>query len=71
MADNTGIKLTDAQIQPAGREMAKAYRKTCNTNPPQHKQIIRGNYIPVNSYTERDRPMMEQAIRAAAAEKST
>jgi hypothetical protein len=66
MADSTGIKLTDAQIQLAGREMAKAYRKTYNTNPPQHKQFIKGNYIPVNSYTERDRPMMEQAIRAAA-----
>ena len=66
MADSTGIKLTDAQIQLAGRVMAKAYRKTYNTNPPQHKQFIKGNYIPVNSYTERDRPMMEQAIRAAA-----
>lgn len=66
MADSTGIKLTDAQIQLAGREMAKAYRKTYNTNPPQHKQFIKGNYIPVNSYTQRDRPMMEQAIRAAA-----
>jgi hypothetical protein len=66
MADSTGINLTDTQIQLAGREMAKAYRKTYNTNPPQHKQFIKGNYIPVNSYTERDRPMMEEAIRAVA-----
>ena len=31
--------------------------------PPKHKQYVKGNYIPVNSYMERDRPLMEQAVR--------
>jgi hypothetical protein len=40
MAKSTGIKLTDGQLKLAGREMAKAYRKTYNADPPEHKQFV-------------------------------
>jgi hypothetical protein len=65
VAKELGMNLTDAQIQRAGREMAKKYRETYRCDPPKHKQYVGGNYIPVNSYMERDRVMMEQAIREA------
>lgn len=65
VAKELGMNLTDAQIQRAGREMAKKYRETYQCDPPKHKQYVGGNYIPVNSYMERDRVMMEQAIREA------
>jgi hypothetical protein len=29
----------------------------------EHKQYVKGNYVPVNSYMERDRGLMEQAVR--------
>ena len=32
-------------------------------NPPKHKQFVKGNFIPVNSYMERDRTMMADIIR--------
>jgi len=65
VARELGVNLTDAQLQRAGREMAKKYREAYRCDPPKHKQYVAGNYIPVNSYMERDRPMMEQAIREA------
>ena len=65
VAKELGMNLTDAQLQRAGREMAKKYREAYRCDPPKHKQYVAGNYIPVNSYMERDRPMMEQAIREA------
>jgi hypothetical protein len=67
VAKELGVNLTDAQLQRAGREMAKKYREAYRCDPPKHKQYVAGNYILVNSYMERDRPMMEQAIREAVA----
>lgn len=68
VAKELGVKLTDAQLQRVGREMAKKYREVYQSDPPKHKQFVNGNYIPVNSYMERDRPMMEQVIRAVGCE---
>ena len=51
-----------------GREMAKKYREVYGSEPPKHKQFVHGNYIPVNSYMERDRAMMEQIIRVVGCE---
>lgn len=68
VAKELGVKLTDAQLQRVGREMAKRYREQYNSDPPKHKQFVNGNYIPVNSYMERDRVMMEQVIRAIGCE---
>jgi hypothetical protein len=67
VAGEMGYKLTDAQLQRVGREMAKRYREAYKRDPPKHKQFVGGNFIPVNSYMERDRGMMEDAIRVGAA----
>jgi hypothetical protein len=56
-------KCTDAQMQAIGRCMAAKYRAKYGTEPSKHKQYVKGNYVPVNSYMERDRSMMEQAVR--------
>ena len=56
-------KCTDSDLIKIGRAMAAKYRETYKRDPPKHRQYVKGNYIPVNSYMERDRPMMEQTIR--------
>ncbi len=63
LAKELGFKCSDGDVQRIGREMAKQYRETYGCNPPKHKQFVNGNYIPVNSYMERDRSVMERVIR--------
>ena len=67
VAKELGFKCTDGQLQRVGRGMAQAYRKAYKCDPSKHKQYVGGNYIPVNSYMERDRSMMEEVIRAEMA----
>ena len=64
-------KCSDGDLIKMGRALAAKYRETYKRGPPQHKQYIKGNYIPVNSYMERDRPMMEQVIRQHMASKAS
>jgi hypothetical protein len=64
LAKELGFKPTDGQLIKIGRELAKKYRETYKSEPPKHKQFTGGLYIPVNSYTERDRNMMELVIRS-------
>ena len=64
LAKEMGFKCSEGQLQNIGREMAKKYRETYKSNPPKHKQFVGGNFIPVNSYMERDRPLMELVIRS-------
>lgn len=58
-----GYKCSDREIINIGRAMAKKYREKYQQEPPKHKQYVKGNYIPVNSYMERDRSLMEEAVR--------
>ena len=58
-----GCTCSDKEIQAIGRIMAAKYRSKYNQDPPKHKQYVKGNYVPVNSYMARDRAMMEQAVR--------
>lgn len=64
LAKELGFKCSEGQLQSIGRAMAKKYRETYKSDPPKHKQFTGGMYIPVNSYMERDRSMMEQVIRS-------
>lgn len=57
-------KCSDGDLIKLGRAMAARYREAYQCDPPKHKQYVRGNYVPVNSYMERDRPMMERVIRS-------
>ena len=63
LASELGYKCTDREIINIGRVMARKYRDKYQQDPPKHKQYVKGNYIPVNSYMERDRALMEQAVR--------
>lgn len=63
LAKELGFKCSEGQLQRIGREMARKYRETYKCDPPKHKQFVGGNCIPVNSYMERDRSMLEQVIR--------
>lgn len=64
LAKELGFKCSEGELQRIGRAMAKAYRETYKCDPSKHKQYVGGNCIPVNSYMERDRDMMERVIRA-------
>lgn len=64
LAKELGFKCSDGQLKRIGKDMAKAYREAYKCDPSKHKQYVGGNYIPVNSYMERDRGMMERVIRA-------
>jgi hypothetical protein len=64
LAKELGFKCLDGQLQRIGKDMAKAYREAYKCEPTKHKQYVGGNYIPVNSYMERDRDMMARVIRA-------
>jgi hypothetical protein len=64
LAKELGFKCSEGQLQRIGREMAKKYRETYQSDPSKHKQQVGGMYIPVNSYMERDRCMMELVIRS-------
>ena len=64
VAKELGFKCSDGDLQRIGRAMAKAYRVTYKCDPSKHTQYVNGACIPVNSYTERDRSMMEQTIRS-------
>lgn len=63
LAVEMGYKCSDKEIINIGRAMAAKYRAKYQREPSKHKQNVKGNYIPVNSYMERDRALMEQAIR--------
>jgi hypothetical protein len=63
LAAEMGFKCSDREIINIGRAMAAKFREKYQRDPPKHKQYVKGNYIPVNSYMERDRPLMEQAVR--------
>jgi len=63
VAAEMGFKCNDAEAQLIGKKMARKYREKYGENPPKHKQFVKGNFIPVNSYMERDRTMMADIIR--------
>ena len=64
LAKELGFKPKEGQLISIGREMAKQYREAYKTDPTKHAQFTGGMVIPVNSYMERDRSMMERVIRA-------
>jgi len=55
--------ITPDQAKDIGKKLAKKYREKYGENPPKHDQQQGGMIMPVNSYTEKDRDMMEEAIR--------
>jgi len=58
--------LSNAKAAAVGKHVAKMYRDRHGKSPSKHNQTIGGNVILVNSYTLRDRDLVEDAIKAAA-----
>lgn len=65
VARELGFKPSKADNIRIGKTMTKAYKATYgeDAKPDKHRQYTDGAYIPVNSYIELDRPMLEWAIR--------
>ncbi len=58
--------LSSAQLQALGKEAAALYREAHEGQaPPKHVQFVDGAARKVNSYTERDRGIVEQAVQKA------
>jgi len=61
-----GLSLSNAKAAAVGKHVAKMYRDRHGESPSKHHQTISGNVILVNSYTLRDRDLVQDAIKAAA-----
>jgi len=61
-----GLSLSNAKATAVGKYVAKMYRDRHGESPSKHHQTISGNVILVNSYTLRDRDLVQDAIKAAA-----
>ena len=66
VAFELGLSISNAKAKAAGRHVAKMYRDRHGENPSKHNQTIGGNVILVNSYTLRDRDLLEDAIKAVS-----
>lgn len=64
VAFELGISLSSGQTVSAGRHAAKLYKDKYGESPSKHNQSIGGLVISVNSYTLRDRDLVESAIKA-------
>jgi len=55
--------LADGVCKSIGKSLSAEYMKKYGERPSKHKQTVEGAVRPVNSYTERDRDLVENAIR--------
>lgn len=63
LATTMGRAFSNADLQKIGKLAAAAYRRAHNDEEPsKHEQWVGGASIRVNTYTERDRPMLEGII---------
>ncbi len=69
LASEMGYYCSDKEIQAIGRIFAAKYPSKYAKDSAKHKQYVKGNYVPVNSYMARDRAMMEQEVREAISER--
>jgi len=63
VAFEMGISLANSKATAAGKHAAAAYRQTYGESPSKHNQTIGGNVILVNSYTQKDKHLLEAAIK--------
>jgi hypothetical protein len=71
LATEMGFKLTDAEGKAIGGIMAKKYKAKYNEKPSKHLQYVNGANRPVNSYMQRDKAMMEEAVHEVMAKRSS
>jgi hypothetical protein len=63
IATELGLRFTSDELKCIGAKISKLYRAKHGTSPPKHDQRCDGAVRPVCSYTERDRDIVEQALR--------
>ena len=63
VAFEMGISMPNSKATTAGKHAAAAYRQKYGESPSKHNQTIGGNVILVNSYTQKDRDLLEAAIK--------
>jgi len=63
VAFELGISLKNGQAQSAGVKLARFYKEKYGAKPSKHMQSISGQIMYVNSYTQKDRDLVENAIR--------
>jgi hypothetical protein len=64
IAAELGYKPSTNDSKKIGKSIKKAYVKKYGDDPPKHEQICDGRVTRVNSYTERDRDLVEEALHA-------
>ena len=62
LAAGMGYRLDNSALQRIGKKVATAYREKYGESPGKHEQLVGQASILVNSYTERDRAMLERVI---------
>ena len=69
LAKEMGFKISDAEGKLIGKSMAKKYRAKYSEEPSKHLQSCNGATIMVNSYMQRDKAMMMEAINDIVAKR--
>ena len=64
VAKALGYKPTTNDAKRIGVDLKKRYVKLHGKPPPKHDQLCDGRVTLVNSYTEQDRPLVEEALHA-------
>lgn len=64
VAKEMGYNASKEDVQCIGRVLGKRYRQMHGQPPPKHDQLCDGRVTSVNSYTEKDRPLVAEAVQA-------
>jgi hypothetical protein len=65
VAAELGYKPSSADAKRIGIDIKKRYMKLNNNQaPPKHDQLCDGRVTQVNSYTNKDKPILVEALRA-------
>jgi hypothetical protein len=62
VASKMGMVLSPDKLQEVGLAVAKAYKQKYGEKPSKHEQLCGGAVRSVNSYTERDRDLVEAVL---------
>ena len=66
VAQEMGVQLNHSDSIAIGKKVAKAYKEQYGEKPSKHRQWVDGAEREVNSYTEKDRGILEAAIKEQA-----
>jgi hypothetical protein len=64
VAKELGFNANKEDVQRIGRDLGKRYRQKHGQPPSKHDQLCGGRVTSVNSYTEKDRPLVAEAVQA-------